>query len=1032
MSNRETIGKRYEITHLIGTGGMGDVSRALDRLTGKHVALKRVTVSGTTLRFASQSDTLDFRLALAQEFRTLASLRHPNIISVLDYGFDTNRQPYFTMDLLEEARTILEVAVEADFEARLHLLRQMLQALVYLHRRGIIHRDLKPDNVQVLDNHLVKVLDFGLAIAHEQSPDSDRIAGTLAYLAPEILVGEPVSRASDLYAVGIIAYEMFAGKHPFNTKDHTELLNDTLQTAPDLSPLDARVGPIIGRLLAKQPRDRYQDAAEVLRAFNALSADDVHLESIDVRESFLQAAQFVGRDAELALLNGALQHILTASKGSAWLIGGESGVGKSRLLDELRTQALVNGIFVLRGQAVADSGVPYDVWRDALRRLVLSAEVNDADAGVLLDIIPDLPTLLDRAIAPVPRLEGKAHHDRLQTVVLNLLRAQTQPVLLLLEDLQWANESLAIIKALAAVVGELPLCMVGSYRHDERPALPDELPGMRALRLERLDLASIEALSYSMLGDVGREPHVVELLQRETEGNVFFLVEVVRALAEEAGRLEDIGRATLPDSVFTGGVQTVLARRLARLPDETRPMLQRAAIAGRHLDLNILQKLWQQQTASPPLAQMDSLDNWLILCGNAAVLSVVDGNWHFAHDKLREAMLATIEPPQLPALHREVAEAVEAVYPSSHDFVTQLAEHWSQAGDTRRETHYLRLAGEQALQTSSFRQAQTLFERAYELEPEAALLLRLAETQRYMENFERATHYLQQVQQQGSTEQQADALFQLSQMSVIQGELPRARDLLNQSLLLARTVSSSATLARVLYGLGDIEWRIGNHTLAIPPLEESLALARTAADRVQEIYTLNRIATVYVQLRNPLARGYLEQCRTLALQMGNRERAAHATANLGAISWYDGDYETAAHDFHSALGLARETGNHTAIAGCSVNIGVAALMMGHADEARAMLLNALQIAHTMHIRPYVLFSILGFAALKALQGDEETGLKWIGAVINLPGMFAGFADDIGVLRRKFWTQYDDEQFKAQAARGKDLSLDDILAQIMQG
>src|SRR6185295_1308069 len=101
---------------------------------------------------------------------------------------------------------------------------------------------------------------------------------------------------------------------------------------------------------------------------------------------------------------------------------------------------------------------------------------------------------------------------------------------------------------------DLPLCVVGSYRHDERPKLPDELPGMKALRLERLDVASIEALSYSMLGDVGREPHVVELLQRETEGNVFFLVEVVRTLAEETGRLEDIGRATLPDSVFAGGV----------------------------------------------------------------------------------------------------------------------------------------------------------------------------------------------------------------------------------------------------------------------------------------------------------------------------------------------------------------------------------------------------------------------------------------------------------------------------------------------
>src|SRR5512134_1921413 len=109
------IANRYRLLEKLGAGGMGDVYRAKDRLSDQFVALKRVTVAGGQLQFASRTsmgNTSDFRLALAQEFRTLASLRHPNIISVLDYGFDTTRQPYFTMELLENAQSL--VAVGSD------------------------------------------------------------------------------------------------------------------------------------------------------------------------------------------------------------------------------------------------------------------------------------------------------------------------------------------------------------------------------------------------------------------------------------------------------------------------------------------------------------------------------------------------------------------------------------------------------------------------------------------------------------------------------------------------------------------------------------------------------------------------------------------------------------------------------------------------------------------------------------------------------------------------------------------------------
>src|SRR5262249_15985627 len=154
------------------------------------------------------------RLALAQEFRLLASLRHPNIISVLDYGFDDIGNPYFTMELLENARTVLDVGRSQNLEMQVSLLVQVLQALAYLHRRVIIHHDLNRANV-LISGERVKVLDFGLSVTSDRATESGIAGGTLPYMAPEILTNTPVSEATDLYGFGVIAYELFCGRALF-------------------------------------------------------------------------------------------------------------------------------------------------------------------------------------------------------------------------------------------------------------------------------------------------------------------------------------------------------------------------------------------------------------------------------------------------------------------------------------------------------------------------------------------------------------------------------------------------------------------------------------------------------------------------------------------------------------------------------------------------------------------------------------------------------------------------------------------------
>ena len=190
---------------------MGTVYTATDRLTKQTVALKSVTVMTQHLQFASKMPSSDPRLALTLEFRTLAALRHPNIITVLDYGFDRIGQPYFTMQYLQDAVPLTQYSEPDDTETHIKLLMDVLRALIYLHRRGIVHRDLKPENVLVTTDGTARVLDFGLALETDQVTDdeSELLVGTLPYMAPELFSEALPSVQSDLYAVGVMAFELF-------------------------------------------------------------------------------------------------------------------------------------------------------------------------------------------------------------------------------------------------------------------------------------------------------------------------------------------------------------------------------------------------------------------------------------------------------------------------------------------------------------------------------------------------------------------------------------------------------------------------------------------------------------------------------------------------------------------------------------------------------------------------------------------------------------------------------------------------------
>lgn len=854
------IANRYVLLEPLGRGGMGVVYRALDRLSNQHVALKRVTTPATQLEFSTKGDFTDLRVALAQEFRTLGSLRHPHIISVLDYGFDSFRQPFFTMELLSDIQTITQFSQDKSYAEQCRLIAEMLLALQYLHRNSIIHRDIKPSNV-VVDDGKVRILDFGLAIARENQADATMPVGTLAYMAPEVLLGGQPTAATDLFAVGIVAYEMFAGKHPYANIPITDMLENILYKQLDTTtlPVAEPMRNVIKRLAEKEPANRYRSISDIFDTLQLEQSEDEQ-----IRESFLKAAQFVGRNYELVQLNTALDKAQDG-KGSAILIGGESGIGKSRLLDELRIQALVSDTLVLRVQCTTEVGQPYQIWRNMLRQLTLNSDISNEDAIILRDVVPDISALLQRDLAEGSTIDTQIYRARLLSAIEHLFKNATKPIALLIEDLQWANDDLTVLQHLLNFVASVPLLIVATYRSDESPDLPDTLSSMIPIQLSRLNEDEIETLSISMLGTTGTNRNLQDLLQRETEGNVFFIIEVMRTLAENSGQLNAIGRTTLPPSVVAEGIQMLVTRRLNTVPKAYRPLLEIAAVAGRELNLDLLSSI------APDTLDLDA---WLTTCARVAVLEAQENTWRFAHDKLRERLLNKLSDSNKQDLHAKVASSIEVVFPNDMSYAARLAYHWQAGGNSAKEAFYAAEAGHQALQTASYPLAKQYLERALVLENK-------------------------------TTDKQFDpTLVRLWLGDVVYhlGDYERSETLLRDSIALAKEANSTDGLARAHNILGNISLAVGRLAEADTMLKEAVAIGQATNDKM-EVGKATRSLGVIAETNgdDDAARRYYTKALKILSDIDDTLGLAGTYSNLASLARNEGDYQHASQLYEQAL-----------------------------------------------------------------------------------------------------------------------------------
>jgi tetratricopeptide (TPR) repeat protein len=593
------------------------------------------------------------------------------------------------------------------------------------------------------------------------------IVGTVFYLAPELALGQDFDGRADLYALGVMLYELTTGHLPFSADDPVAVISQHLH-APVVPPrahneeIPPALDALIVGLMSKQPEDRPASARAVLHAMERLDQPEAEvavLGELSLLDRIVRG-RLVGRTRELDEAT-AYWGRAASGEGHVLLISGEPGIGKTRLARELATRVEVSGGRVLVGECYAEGGAPYapvaQIIQAALPRSATEEDTAQDLTGlpplVLADLVTLAPGLRPRFpdVPPNPQLDPESEQQRLFESVVEFCNTLTEsaPLMMLLDDAHWADSgTLFLLRHLARRLRHRRVLIVATYREVEldeaRPFhqvlldLNRERLGVR-LKLSRLSREQTHDMLAAMFAEE-ITPDFLEGIYRETEGNPFFIEEVCKALIEGGKLYFEDGRwhrPSIEDMEIPQSVRIAIQSRVGKLPEAALQTLQLAAVFGREFEYDVLATAsdLDEETLITALESAESAQ----LIGEMG--EARDVSFAFAHALIPTTLYEGVSTLRRRGLHRRAAEAIEALRPGDFE---ALAHHCTVGGERGKAIHYNHQAAQRAEAVFAYDvaiqhlvAALDLIDAGEQEETRLALLEELADVHRWLgENIE--------------------------------------------------------------------------------------------------------------------------------------------------------------------------------------------------------------------------------------------------------------------------------------------------------
>lgn len=838
------------------------------------------------------------------EYGLLRRVDSDRVVKAYDFATDRRRWAIVQEDFGGVALSRQLGDADLSLPERVDIAIEIADALDELHAAGVIHKDINPSNiVRNAETGQLKLIDLGLATAlTSESPSfSNRsdLEGTLRYISPEQTgrVAAVVDHRSDLYSLGVTLYELFARRLPFELEDAAALVHAHIARTPrplaEVAEVPETLSRIVMRLLSKAVDARYQSARglradlERCRAQLRTGADQAfELARDDAPSRLLIPSRLYGREAPTASLIAALDRAVGADEGglgstAAILVTGPAGMGKSSLVKQLYRPLTARRGYFVSGKFEQFRRAPFSAFVNAFRELIIellgaSGERlerlrNDLEVAlgpngrVINDVIPQLELIIGRQ-PPVEALGAAETLNRFERTFSNFVRVFARPhhpVVLFVDDLQWADGASASLMRGLIAGQDMSLLIIGAYRDDEVDANHPLSTALEALEADGHEIPRV-TLSPLTTGDVatligdatradaGPVAPLAELVVRNTGGNPLFVRELIKALAQDGLLRRERASGTwswdLDEIVargFTDSVLELMTARLADLTDRARRLLQFAACVGITFDTELLAAL-THETAQTVLDRLRPA----IHDGVVVAPSARDGRLHFFHDRVQQAAYEGLEKEERARTHLAIGRRLRSDLGDAgttlFDVVFQLNRGSGLITDDDERLTLARLnleAGSRAAASAANDAARRYFDGGLAMLPDdawsahyelkMALMVGAAAALYAVADHERAEVVVAESLTKARTGlEKADLYVSIVQQRTASGRYPEALDAAREGLaLVGFELVSDGYMDAMMRSFGELQERLGGMRAADflerPFMTDPQAIART-------------------------------------------------------------------------------------------------------------------------------------------------------------------------------------------------------------